>query len=267
MIDTMHPHLSIKRQCDLLGLNRSTYYFEPAGATKENLDLMRRIDEIYTRYPFYGSRKMTVVLGKEGIVVNRKRVRRLMSLMGLEAIYPKPRLTVANQGHRKYAYLLRGLSIIAPDQVWAADITYVRMVGGFMCLFAIIDWWSRKVITWTLSNSLDIHFCLEGLESALSSGKPLIFNTDQGSQFTSNDFTNRLLSDDIEISMDGRGRALDNVYVERLWRSVKYEEVYLKDYRTVRELRESLDQYFVYYNNERPHQALGYCTPEEVYSC
>jgi putative transposase len=265
MIDSSHPALSVKRQCELLGLNRSTYYLEPAGETAENLELMRRIDELYTERPFYGSRRLLVVLNAEGYRVNRKRVQRLMRLMGLEAVYPKPRLSQADKEHKKYPYLLRGLAIIAPDQVWAADITYIRMVNGFMYLFAIIDWCSRRVLSWRLSNSLDVRFCIEALEEALQRARPLIFNTDQGVQFTSAEFTEQLIGAGIEISMDGRGRALDNVYIERLWRSLKYEDIYLKEYETVEDLRNGLTKYFAYYNNERPHQGLDYRTPEEVY--
>lgn len=265
MIEPFNKNISIARQCELLGLNRATYYWKPATETADNLELMRRMDEIYTSHPYYGSRRMTVVLNAEGRQVNRKKIQRLMGVMGLAAIYPKPKLSQPCQEHQKYPYLLRDLAIVEPNQVWASDITYIRMRDGFMYLVAVIDWWSRYVLSWELSNSLDTAFCKEALKQALCKGKPAIFNTDQGSQFTSAEFTEILLLAEIQISMDGRGRALDNVYVERLWRSVKYEEVYLKDYESVSDLRFGLTQYFEYYNNERPHQGLGYKTPMEMY--
>ncbi len=255
----------MRRQCELLGLPRSSFYYEPAGQTPENLRLMRLIDEQYTACPFYGSRRMAAWLQGQGEAVNRKRVQRLMRLMGLEAIYPKPRLSAPGQGHRVYPYLLRGVAIGRPDQVWSADITYVPMASGFMYLAAVIDWYSRLVIAWRLSNTLDGSFCLEMLEEALGRGRPEVFNTDQGVQFTAEAFTGRLESAGVRVSMDGKGRCLDNVFVERLWRSVKYEDLYLKNYERVPELARGLGRYFLFYNGERPHQALGYRTPAQVY--
>ncbi len=255
----------MRRQCELLGLSRSTLYYEPAGETSEDLRLMRLIDERYTACPFYGSRRMTVWLTEQGEEVNRKRVRRLMRVMGLEAIYPKPRLSTAGKGHRIYPYLLRGVTVVRPDQVWSTDITYVPMASGFMYLAAVIDWFSRYVITWRLSNTLDGGFCLEMLEDALRAGKPEVFNTDQGVQFTAAAFTGRLEAAGVAVSMDGRGRALDNVFVERLWRTVKYEDIYIRGYEAVPELHRGLGRYFGFYNDERPHQSLGYRTPAAVY--
>jgi len=226
---------------------------------------MRRIDKEYTAHPFFGSRQMTAVLQRQGQVVNRKRVQRLMRLMRLEAIYPKPRTTVPGGGHKIYPYLLRNLEIKRPNQVWSADITYVPLRRGFLYLVAILDWYSRYVLTWKLSNSLDEVFCVEALDEALAEARPEIFNTDQGVQFTGRAFTGRLTSAGVAISMDGKGRALDNVFVERLWRSVKYEEVYLKDYEEVADCRNGLGGYFPFYNRERPHQHLASRTPWEVY--
>jgi putative transposase len=249
----------------LLGLNRSRLYYEPVPETVENLRLMRRIDEQYTACPYYGSRKMTVWLVQHGEMVNRKRVQRLMRLMGLEAIYPKPRLSLAGRGHRIYPYLLRNVGIERPDQVWSSDITYIPLPTGFMYLAAIIDWYSRYVLAWRLSNTLDGSFCLDMLEEALSRGQPEIFNTDQGVQFTAEAWTGRLQSVGVAVSMDGRGRCLDNVFVERLWRSVKYEDIYLRGYETVPQLYEGLGRYFPHYNTERMHQSLDYRTPAAVY--
>jgi putative transposase len=253
------------RQCELLGLARASYYYEPVPMNEEDLLLMRLLDEQYTRTPFYGHRKMVAHLAEHGYVVDRKRVRRLMRLMGLETIYPKPRFSRPGEPSVRYPYLLRGVSIDRIDQVWSSDITYIRLARGFVYLVAIIDWFSRFVLAWELSNTLDTSFCLEALDRALQAARPEIFNTDQGVQFTSQDFTERLRSAQIRISWDGRGRALDNVFVERLWRSVKYEEVYLKDYQTVSEARSSLKQYFHFYNHERYHQSLNYQTPVTVY--
>ena len=257
--------MSVRRQCELLGLNRSSLYSQPAGETPENLRLMRLIDEEYTAHPFYGSRRMTAWLVRQGEAVNRKRVQRLMRLMGLEAIYPKPRLSVAGRGHRVYPYLLRNVSIERSDQVWSADITYVPLASGFMYLAATIDWYSRYVLAWRLSNTLDGSFCLEMLEEALAKGRPEVFNTDQGVQFTAEAWTGRLESAGVAVSMDGRGRCLDNVFVERLWRSVKYEDIYPHGYERVPELQGGLGRYFPFYNGERPHQALEYRTPGAVY--
>jgi len=265
LIEPGHPALSVRRQCELLGLSRSSLYYEPGGEAAEDLRLMRRIDEQYTARPFYGSRRMTVWLNEQGEGVNRKRVRRLMRVMGLEAIYPKPRLSLAGKGHRIYPYLLRGVKVGRRDQVWSTDITYVPMPSGFMYLAAVIDWFSRYVIGWRLSNTLDGSFCLEMLEEALRMGKPEVFNTDQGAQFTAAAFTGRLESAGVAVSMDGRGRALDNVFVERLWRSVKYEDIYIQGYDTVPGLHRGLARYFAFYNDERPHQSLGYRTPAAVY--
>ena len=259
---------SIRRQCDLIGLNRASWYAQerPASESEENLALMRRIDEIYTAHPFYGSRKMTAVLRREGHAVNRKRVRRLMRLMGLQSLAPGPDTSRAHPANPVYPYLLRDTVVQRPNQVWATDITYIRIERGFAYLVAVMDWHSRKVLAWRLSNTLDTEFCVEALQEALRSfGPPEIFNTDQGSQFTSRDFTGMLQAHGIRISMDGKGRAFDNIFVERLWRSVKYEEVYLKHYETMREAREGLTAYFRFYNTERPHQALDYRTPAEVY--
>jgi putative transposase len=265
LVEADHPDLSIRRQCELLGLNRSSLYYEPIGEAPEALRLMRLIDEQYTACPFYGSRRMTEWLTRQGEEVNRKRVQRLMRTMGLEAIYPKPRLSAAGRGHKIYPYLLRGVKVERPDQVWSTDITYVPMAAGFMYLAAVIDWYSRYVITWRLSNTLDGSFCLEMLEEALRSGCPEVFNTDQGVQFTAEAFTGRLLASGVSVSMDGRGRALDNVFVERLWRTVKYENIYILGYETVTELHRGLKEYFAFYNEKRLHQSLGYETPGSVY--
>jgi putative transposase len=226
---------------------------------------MRLIDEQYTRTPFYGSRRMTAWLGRQGQTVNRKRVVRLMRKMGLAAIYPRPRLSTPAPGHRIYPYLLRGVPIERVDQVWSTDITYVRLPQGFIYLTAVIDWFSRYVLSWEVSTTLDAAFCVTALERALSRGKPEVFNTDQGSQFTSAEFTGCLTSAGVSISMDGRGRALDNIFVERLWRTVKYEEVYIKEYNGVRDGESNLGAFLTFYNNVRGHQSLGYRTPREVY--
>jgi putative transposase len=246
-------------------LNRSSLYYEPASETEENLRLMRLIDQEYTAHPFLGSRRLTKWLMERGEEVNRKRVQRLMRLMGLEAIYPKPKLSAAGRGHRIYPYLLRNVSIERADQVWSTDITYVPLACGFMYLAATIDWYSRYVLAWRLSNTLDGSFCLEMLEEALSRGRPEVFNTDQGVQFTALAWTGRLESAGVAVSMDGKGRCLDNVFVERLWRSVKYEEVYLHRYEIVPQLVSGLERYFAYYNEGRPHQSLDYRTPATVY--
>jgi len=252
--------LSIARQCERLGLPRSTWYYAPVGETVENLALMRLIDEQYLRTPFYGSRRMACVLS-----VNRKRVQRLMRVMGIEAIYPRRRTTRPAAGHKIYPYLLRDVTIQRPDQVWSSDITYVPLRHGFLYLAAVMDWYSRHVLAWRLSNTLEGSFCVEALDEALSCGRPEIFNTDQGSQFTAAAFTARLQTHGVAISMDGRGRALDNVFIERLWRSVKYEEVYLKDYADGWEAEASLAGYFRFYCHQRVHQSLGYRTPATVY--
>ena len=240
----------------MIGLPRSSWYYTPAAETEENLELMRLIDKQYLATPFYGSRKLAKVLG-----VNRKRVQRLMRVMGLEAIYPKQRTTRPAKGHKIYPYLLRNLAVTRPNQVWASDITYVPLRHGFLYLVAVMDWYSRYVLSWRLSNTLEGTFCLEALEEALGRARPEIFNTDQGAQFTASSFTGRLEAAGVAISMDGRGRALDNVFVERLWRSVKYEEVYLKDYADGWQAEDSLRSYFRFYCDERLHQSLGYRTP------
>lgn len=265
MIDVGHPELSVRRQCELLGLSRSSLYYEAALESAENLRLMRLLDEEYTAHPFFGSRRLTKWLTQQGEEVNRKRVQRLLRLMGLVAIYPKPKLSAAAAGHRIYPYLLRNVSIARVNQVWSTDITYVPLTTGFMYLAAIIDWYSRYIVAWRLSNTLDGSFCLDMLEEALSTGRPEVFNTDQGVQFTSQAWTSRLESARVAVSMDGRGRCLDNVFVERLWRSVKYEDVYLRGYETVPQLQGGLGRYFVFYNNERLHQSLDYRTPAAVY--
>jgi putative transposase len=253
--------LSIVRQCELLDLPRSTRYYQPAGESPQNLALMQQIDVLYTKWPFYGSRKLAEELG-----VNRKRVQRLMRLMGIAAIHARRRTTRPAPGHKIYPYLLRNVEIVRPNQVWSSDITYVPVRHGFLYLVAVMDWFSRYVLSWRLSNTLDGGFCLEALDEALSRNRPEIFNSDQGSQFTALAFTERLLRCDVAISMDGRGRALDNVFIERLWRSVKYEEVYLKEYRDGWEAESSLSAYFAFYCEERIHQSLGYRTPAEVYA-
>jgi putative transposase len=265
-IEAHHPGISQRRQCQLLGVSRSGWYYQPQPESRQSLHLMRLLDEQYTRTPFYGIRRMTVCLRQQGEAVNHKRVARLMRVMGLEAIYPKPRLSEAVAGHRIFPYLLRNVTITRPNQVWSTDITYIRLSEGFVYLMAILDWYSRYVVAWEVSVSLERSFCVTALEWALRTTRPEIFNSDQGAQFTSPEFTDRLQAHDIAISMDGRGRALDNIFVERLWRTVKYEEVYLKDYATVREAVTSLSAYFRFYNHERPHQSLGYRTPAAVYA-
>lgn len=265
LIEPGHASLSVRRQCELVGLSRSSWYYEVATESAENLRLMRRIDEEYLRHPFKGSRQMSAWLKDQGEPSNRKRVRRLMRLMGLEAIYPKPRTTLRNESHKVYPYLLRNVEILRPNHVWSTDITYVPLRGGYLYLVAVLDWYSRFVLSWRLSNTLDVGFCLEALEESLSQSQPEIFNTDQGVQFTSEAFTSRLLGRAIGISMDGKGRALDNVFVERLWRTVKYEEVYIKAYETAREAEASLAAYLRYYNEERFHSSLDNRTPREVY--
>ncbi len=265
MIDARHKALSIRRQCDLLDLPRSTFYYLPATESKENLRLMRLLDKQYLKTPFWGSRNMTTWLRQEGYAINRKRVQRLMRLMGLEGLAPRPTTTKSAPGHRVFPYLLRNLEITHADHVWSTDITYIPMRNGYLYLAAILDWHSRCVLSWRLSNRLDSAFCLEALEEALAQSQPEIFNSDQGSQFTSLAFTNRLLDRAIAISMDGRGRALDNAFIERLWRTVKYENIYLKDYASVDEVYEGLKEYFWFYNRERFHQALDNQTPYQVY--
>jgi putative transposase len=249
----------------LIGLPRSTYYYQAQGERAENLTLMRLLDKQYTDTPYYGVRRMTAWLRSQGYPVNHKRVARLMQTMGIEAIYPKPHLSQTHPLHRVYPYLLRGGPLLRVNQVWSTDITYMRLHGGFLSLVAVMDWCSRSVLSWAVSITMDVGFCLEALDHALEVAQPEIFNTDQGAQFTSLDFTGRLAAAGVLISMDGRGRALDNVFVERLWRTVKYEEVYVKDDETPREAIQGLETFFVRYNKWRQHQALGYQTPASVY--
>lgn len=252
--------MSVQRQCELLGLPRSTYYYQPRPESAENLRLMRRLDELYLERPFFGSRRMAVTLG-----VNRKRMQRLMRMLGIEAHYPKPNLSRPAPGHEVYPYLLRGVSVERPNQVWSTDITYVPMQAGFLYLVAIMDWFSRFVLSWELSNTMETGFCLAALESAFRFGQPEIWNSDQGSQFTAAEFLAPLKKRSIAISMDGRGRALDNVFIERLWRSLKYELIYPGDFASGAELLPALDRYFHFYNHQRPHQALGYRTPAQLF--
>jgi putative transposase len=258
--------LSMRRQCEILGVNRSSLYYENVGPNAEELELMRRIDELHLEFPFYGSRSIARELRAQGLVANRKRVQRLMRVMDIEAIAPKPNTSRREPEHPVYPYLLRGLTIDRPNQVWAADITYIPLAHGFAYLVAVMDWYSRRVLSWRLSNTFDSAFCVEALEEALSRfGQPEIFNTDQGSQFTAEAFTSVLLARGVKISMDGKGRCIDNVFVERLWRSLKYEEVYLNDYDDLVEARAGLGRYFEFYNNRRQHKALGYQAPASFY--
>jgi putative transposase len=264
-VDRQHPSLSVVRQCTLLSISRSSVHYQPVPASQENLELMKLIDQQYLDRPFYGSRRMTAWLRSQGYSVNRKRVRRLMEIMGLRAIYRRPRTSQPAPGHQVYPYLLRGVAITQPNQVWTADITYIPMARGFLYLVAIMDWYSRYVLSWRLSNTLEVDFCIEALEEALRNGQPEIFNTDQGAQFTSQAFTSLLEQHGVRVSMDGKGRYTDNLFIERLWRSLKYEEVYLKAYTGGKEARAGIGGYFDFYNMERPHQALGYQTPAEVF--
>jgi putative transposase len=264
-VDREHAEISVRRQCELLGANRSGLYYEPVGESEENLTLMRLLDQQYTRTPFYGGRKMVEWLDTQGFRVNRKRVSRLMDLMGIEAVYPKPKLSQPGDGHKVYPYLLRGVEVCRVNQVWSTDITYIRMAQGFVYLVAVMDWFSRYVLSWRLSLTMELDFCVEALKCALRRGRPEIFNSDQGSQFTSEKFTGELAEREIAISMDGRGRCMDNIFIERLWRSLKYEEVYLKDYETVAEARTGIEKYFRFYNQERLHQSLEYRTPAAVW--
>ena len=266
MVDRRHPVLSTVRQCALLSISRSSVYYRPRGHSQKDLAVMKLIDQQYLATPFYGSRRMKVWLSRQGYSANRKRVRRLMRTMGLQAIYRRPRTSKPAPGHRVYPYLLGGMEITRPNQVWAADITYIPMAKGFHYLVAIMDWYTRYVVAWNLSNTLDADFCVEALEEALGKGRPEVLNTDQGSQFTCEAFTGLLERHGVRISMDGKGRYSDNIFVERLWRTVKYEEVYLKAYSNGREAKAGLDGYFRFYNTQRPHQALGYLTPAEVFN-
>ena len=266
MIARDHPDLSLSQQCQVLAISRSSFYYTPKGESADNLALMRRIDELFLKYPFYGSRQMVRRLLREGIAVGRHRVRRLMRLMGLEAIYQAPRTSAPHPAHRIYPYLLRGLAIDRPDRVWCADITYIPVQRGFLYLVAIMDWATRRVLAWRLSNTMDARFCVEALAEALARyGRPDIFNTDQGSQFTSFEFTGALKDAGVRISMDGRGRCMDNVFIERLWRSLKYEAVYLHELTDGFEAERVIGEWIDFYNTERPHSALAGQTPAEAY--
>ena len=266
MVDRRHPSLSVASQCRLLGISRPGLYYQPKGISGEDLTLMKLIDRQYLVTPFYGSRKIAAWLKSQNYSINRKRARRLMRIMGLKAIYRHPWTSKPASGHKIYPYLLGGMKITWPNQVWAADITYIPMARGFLYLVAIIDWYSRYVLSWRLSNTMDAGFCVDALEEALKKGRPEIFNTDQGSQFTSEAFTGLLKQHGVRSSMDGKGSYNDNLFIERLWRSVKYEEVYLKAYEDGREARAGISDYFRFYNTERPHQTLGYRTPAEAYT-
>jgi putative transposase len=266
LVEVEHPQLSVQKQCQLLGVNRSSYYYQPKEISEEELTLLRLLDEQYMKTPFYGSRKFTVFLRSQGYEVNRKRVIRLMRQLGLQAIYPKRRTTIVNPEHRVYPYLLRDLSIERANHVWCTDITYLPIGKGHFYLVAIMDWYSRRVLGWKISNTMDVEFCKRALEEALLNyGTPEIFNSDQGSQFTSKEFTEHLQKEKVKISMDGRGRCYDNIFIERLWRSLKYELIYIQEFVDGKELTEEVNKWFNWYNKERPHQALDYQTPDEVY--
>jgi len=260
------PELSLRQQCELLGLSRSGYNYEPVPESAENLALMRRLDELNLAHPVYGSRRLAALLEREGWIINRKRVVRLLRLMGVEAVYPKRQLSQPGEGHRVYPYLLEGLEITGPDQVWCSDITYVPMASGYMYLVAVMDWWSRYVLAWELSNSMDSEFCIRAWNAALAQGRtPLIANPDQGSQFTSEAYLEAVESAGVDVSLDGRGRWIDNRFIERLWRSVKQEDIYVQDYGDGLTAQRGLTRWFGDYNTERPHQALEYATPGEWY--
>lgn len=267
LVDRECPALPLGRQCELLGIPRSSLYYPPLMMSSDDEQMMRRIDELYTKHPFYGSRRIAKVLSRElKEAINRKRIQRLMGMMGIEAVYPKPNLSQNNVWHVKYPYLLKGLNITAPNQVWGTDITYIRLKNGFVYLVAYLDWYSRLVLAWRLSTTLETRFCLEAANEAIKRyGLPGIINSDQGVQFTSQEYIALWENQGSKISMDGRGRALDNIFTERLWRNVKYEEVYLKDYDTVPAAEANLNEYFNFYNTERPHQSLDYQTPYEIH--
>lgn len=268
MVEPELNELSIGKQCQLLGLNRSTYYYKPAGFTDEDLEIMKIIDETYTMHPYYGTRRMAKFLQGVGFTVGRTGVRRYYRIIGIEAIYPKMNLSKRNMAHKVYPYLLKGLKIVKPNQVWSADITYIRLQHGFIYLVAIIDWYSRYILSWRVSITLESEFCVSALEEALEKyGKPEIFNTDQGVQFTSLNFTKVLTDNGIRISMDGRGRALDNIFIERFWRSLKQEKIYRIVLATVKEAKDNISDYMEFYNNHRMHQSLDYKKPREIYSC
>ena len=266
MISLMNENLSVIKQCELMELSRSTYYYKPVPETPHNLKIMKMIDQQYLITPFYGSRSMQMFLREKGEHVNRKRIQRLMKKMGLEAMYPKPKTSIGINEDYKFPYLLKDMVICRPNQVWATDITYIPLNGGFLYLSAIIDLYSRYVLAWELSNNLGVEFCIRALEKALKTGKPEIFNSDQGAQYTSKAHTEILKDNGILISMSGKGRFWDNIYAERLWRSLKYEEIYLKDYVVVTDVENGLGWYFNYFNRERLHLSLGYSTPEAVYN-
>lgn len=260
------PNLSIARQCELIELNRAAYYYKPKSLEKSDYKIMKMIDEIFTEHPYYGTRRMAYILKKEGYDIGRKKVKKYYQIMGIEAVYPKMNLSRRNQAHKVYPYLLRDLEITYPNQVYCADITYIRLRQGFVYLVAIMDWHSRYILSWRVSISLENEFCVNALnEALLVHGKPDIFNTDQGVQFTSKDFTKVLESEAIKISMDGKGRALDNVFIERFWRSIKQEKIYRLDLETVEEAKKAIREYINFYNKQRPHQSLDYKTPEEVH--
>ncbi len=264
---TDHSQLSITRQCELLSLSHSSYYYQPKSISDEEIILLRLLDEQYLKTPFYGSRKMTIHLCELGYQVNRKRVQRLMRDLGIEAIYPKPRLSKANLAHQVYPYLLRDLNIETANQVWCTDITYLPVLRGHFYLVAVMDWYSRKILSWRISNTLDVDFCIDALQEALNRfGCPSIFNSDQGSQFTSNTFTQALKEKGIRISMDGKGRYLDNIFIERFWRTLKYELIYIKCFEDGIHLKQEVKDWFNWYNEERPHQALDYQKPDQVYA-
>ncbi|WP_341794824.1 IS3 family transposase [Rickettsia endosymbiont of Rhinocyllus conicus] len=267
MVDKECSNLSIARQCTLLFINKSSYYYKPQGLTQKDLKIMQVIDEIYTQHPYFGARRMSEHLVPFGITIGRKAVSRYYRIMAIEAIYPKMNLSKCNQAHKIYPYLLKGVEIIKVNQVWSTDITYIRMAQGFVYLVAIIDWFSRYIVSWKVSISLESDFCIDALEEAIIKyGQPEIFNTDQGSQFTSKDFTDKLIKREIKISMDGKGRALDNVFIERFWRSLKQEKIYLMVLNTVKEAKNAITDYINFYNRKRMHQSLEYLTPEQVYS-
>lgn len=265
MIDHDSKDFSVREQCRILGINRSGLYYEARPLTEETLKIMRLLDEEHTRHPFYGVPKMTEFLRRKGYRVGRDRVRTLLRSMGLEAVYPKPKTSIKAKDHKIYPYLLKDVEVIRPNQVWSADLTYIRLEEGFVYLAAIVDWYSRYLISWRVSNTMDTNFCVEALEEALKYVRPEIFNTDQGSQFTSMAFTGILEKNGISISMDAKGRVFDNIFIERLWRTVKYENIYIKDYKTIPDLKTGLIEYFDFYNGERYHQNLDYKTPWEVY--
>jgi putative transposase len=266
LVEIAHPQLSIARQCQLLSIARSSFYYQAQPVCDEELRVMRLIDQQYLETPFYGSRKMSVMLRNQGDVVNRKRVQRLMQQMGLFAVYPQPKTSQPHPEHRIYPYLLRGVTVTEANQVWCTDITYLPMAKGHFYLVALMDWFSRKVLSWRISNSLEVDFCIEALEESLSIYQaPTIFNSDQGAQFTANAFTDCLKASGVQVSMDGRGRYHDNIFIERLWRSLKYELIYIKAFENGQELRQEVEHWFDWYNQVRPHQRLSYSTPNQVY--